>query len=128
MKTKPSGVRFDESKLDFIYKKEGLKTKQSVVTFLMDAYWDVYNPKKIVFAIPDAENYDGTKNRSLENNEVGQWQKPAFTPKPIIKRSFVNYQQLLLECDSEDDYFRLAQEIEVADHLTIKERNTLLKK
>jgi len=38
-KTSPIGVRFDPEKLDFIKKKESLKSYQQVVDFLVNKYW-----------------------------------------------------------------------------------------
>jgi len=60
-KTNPSGVRFDIVKFDFIKDREGLKTGQQVVNFLMDEYY--YRLKGgYVKDVPVTNGYDYSNN------------------------------------------------------------------
>lgn len=45
MKTKQVSIRFDETKFQFIKKKEKLETAQKVVDFLLNEYWYAFNSK-----------------------------------------------------------------------------------
>lgn len=49
-KTSPIGVRFEKDQLDFIFEREGFKSAQQVVHFLMGEYCKLYrDEKKSVF-------------------------------------------------------------------------------
>jgi len=48
--------------------------------------------------------------------------------KPKIKRSFENYQELINECETMDQYRPIKEEIEAAEHLTSKQKTLLLRK
>lgn len=38
-KTKPTSIRFDEDKLNFVKLEEKIETRQKVVDFLLEKYW-----------------------------------------------------------------------------------------
>lgn len=42
-----------------------------------------------------------------------------------IKRSFENYQQLRIDCDNQEDWIKLKEEILNADNLTSKQKSVL---
>jgi hypothetical protein len=76
MKTKkPTSVRFEEDHLQFIQEKEKLETKQDVVDFLLNAYWEMYHPRKPVFMPPELPDTGG-KERKTEKPLIKE-DKPA---------------------------------------------------
>jgi hypothetical protein len=80
MKTNPTGVRFESDDLEFIMKRENLKTNQEVVYFLCREYCKLYRVEnKSVFATKEnAGSYDGKKNNTLKLDEVGQHQETNY--------------------------------------------------
>lgn len=50
-KSNPSSVRFDVEQLEYIKKRERLQSNQSVIDFLLKAYWDVWHIPKNPFQI-----------------------------------------------------------------------------
>lgn len=64
-----------------------------------------------------------------ESNE--QPRPPAAlkgSPKLTIKRSFLNFQTLIEECQSMEEYEPLRKEIEESDYLSKREKDILLRK
>jgi len=125
-KTKPTGVRFDLEQLEFVKSKNPkLKTPQQVVNFLLHSYWTEH---KIIAEFLQKNPYLAQRERAIDDL-LNYGQSTFNEPKRAkIKRSYENYQQLLLDCETTDDYLKLKEEIEEAEHLTTREKNLLLKK
>lgn len=120
-KTKPTGIRFDLEQLNF-FKSENpnLTTPQQIVNYLLDSY---FTEHKI---IPELIR----KNPMMAQKEkVANYSQPLTkeSEKPKIRRSFDNYQELVLDCTDYEEYAKLYTEIENSD-LTPKQKNLLLKR
>lgn len=125
-KTKPTGIRFDLEQLEFIKSKnENLTTPQQVVNFLLHSYWTEHKILPIFFRNKPYVEQKEEAIDDLINYGQAVIKKPV---KPKIRRSFENYQGLLLACETTDEYLKLKEEIENADNLTTKQKNLLLKR
>ena len=73
MKTNPIGVRFEIEDLDFIKKRESIKTNQGVVDFLLSEYCKLYRVEK-----PSVFNKNiGVQDYTKSTNEI----KPFIQPE-----------------------------------------------
>lgn len=57
------------------------------------------------------------------NDEPKQWAEPKKEFK--IKRTFENYQQLRIDCENEDEWLKLKEDILNVDHLSQKQKALL---
>lgn len=79
MKTNPIGVRFEIKDLEFIKKRESIKTNQGVVDFLLSEYCKLYRiEKSSVFLIQDL---------TKPTNEIKPYEQPEsnFTVNALPK-------------------------------------------
>ncbi len=73
-KSKPTGVRFDLEKVDFIKAKEKLNTYQKVVDFLLNKYWWEHKIAKPTHKeVPMV--YDVPKTDRITHDEYNPWQE-----------------------------------------------------
>lgn len=80
MKSKPIGIRFDNDDLEFVKKRQGLKTAQQVVHFLTAEYCKLYKvEKKSVF---DVEM--GIQDLTKPTNQI----KAITDPKPTTNVTY----------------------------------------
>lgn len=115
MKSKPHTFRFNQDDFNFISKRENLKTAQQIFDFLIKEYIKIFKvdrPSIFLTATPDIGS---TKTETKEIHHVN----------PKIKRSFENYQQLRTECENEEDWLELKEEILNCGHLTQKQKSLL---
>ena len=75
----------------------------------------------IQFTKPQKENFDSDIINSLKSDEVGQWQEP----KKVLVRSFQQYNQLKLDCENQEDWSSLSEEIRNSS-LSTKQKQILL--
>ncbi len=71
------------------------------------------------FIAPTLSPYNGVQNSSPIPDNT-----PMFTPRPKIRRSFENYQQLKLDCESIEAWEVLKSEI-MASELSTKQKSLL---
>ena len=123
MKTKPHTIRFDESEYDFICKRENLKTAQSILDFLMSEYMKIYKVEKpSIFITVGKGSYDGKNINPYTTDEPLQYKQPQ---RQLI-RTYEQYRQLKVECETEEDWLILANEIKNASTLSTKQKQLLL--
>lgn len=123
MKTKPHTIRFEESDYDFICKRENLQTAQSILDFLMTEYIKIYKVQKpSIFLVPKESDYDGKESNRNSFDEQGKFEEP----KRKLIRTFEQYKQLRIECENEEDWINLADEIRNAPNLSSKQKSLLL--
>lgn len=123
MKTKPHTIRFEESDYDFICKRENLQTAQSILDFLMTEYIKIYKVQKpSIFLVPKESDYDGKETNRNSLDEPLKFEEP----KRKLIRTFEQYRQLKLDCENEEDWNTLADEIRDAPNLSTKQKQLLL--
>lgn len=123
MKTKPIGVRFDEEDLEFIKKREGIRTPQQVIYFLMSEYMKIYRVEKpSIFIAGSKESFDGKESNLYELDEALQREES----KRKLIRTFEQYRQLKLDCEDQEDWIALSIEIRDAPNLSTKQKQLLL--
>ena len=77
IKSKPTGVRFDLEKIEFIKNREKLKSNQQVVDFLMNKYW-----WEVKVAVP---TYKEVPPLNLKTETIVEQVTPA--PKIISRKT-----------------------------------------
>jgi hypothetical protein len=73
---------------------------------------------KLILSQTLPESYDGKKFDKINFDEPTQWKEKKRT----VIRSFENYAALRKECENDEDWEKLKQEILNADNLTTKQR------
>lgn len=118
-KTKNQSIRFEVADWDFITKRQGFKTAQQVVNFLVSEYMKLYKVDNPSIFIAEKEiSYNGGNENEIY--EVSCWSEPKKETKLV--RSFENYRQLKVECENEEDWIKLKEEIQNAQNLSIKQK------
>lgn len=128
-KTQPTSIRFDQQKLDFLKKRENIKSPQKIVNFLLDDYWIRHKALELVKGgnlLPLPADYQEVKNVGVLKPDGSV--EPLTFNKQRLKRPFATLQALIMECNSFEEYEPLREEIEAADHLSQKEKAILLRK
>ena len=104
-KSKPTGVRFDLEKVDFIKAKEKLNTYQKVVDFLLNKYWWEHKIAKPTHKeVPMV--YDVPKRDRITHDEYNPWQEA----KPKIDQ-YAAYQTEISEANSVLEIENIVREI-----------------
>jgi hypothetical protein len=104
-KSKPTGVRFDLEKVEFVKTKEKLNTYQKVVDFLLNKYWWEHKVAKPTHKeVPMF--YDSPKIDKGIYNETSIWQEP----KPKIDQ-YAAYQTEISEANSVLEIENIVREI-----------------
>jgi len=114
MKSRPTGVRIKEDKLDFIKERERLSTVQQVVTFLVDKYWweQKMNIQDLTRLNVIKQNEQATSNYSVN---ISPPKAPDLSP----------FQEYLLEVNDAGSFEKLGKTLSAAkkdDSLTAVEK------
>lgn len=72
----------------------------------------------VAFVSPSKQSFDAPRLNKVTHDEPPQW----ATPKPKLIRSFDNYRELRLDCDTLEDWAELKAEILSATHLSQKQK------
>ena len=118
-KSNPVGIRFDLEKLEFVKIREKLETNQQVVNFLMNKYWWDYkvNTPTHKDIPPTSNNEKFFESQSTLKNKVElSTNTPPHTIDPI------NYQEKFNNCEFENEYKALWEEIKADINLTPNEK------
>jgi len=122
-KSKPSGVRFDLEKVEFVKTKEELNTYQKVVDFLLNKYWWEFKIAKPTHKeVPPIDKADFERPEPIKKSvwdELPQQQIPTYKTAEQFKKE-------KRECETEDDWLKLKAEIENSN-LTAIQKNLLIK-
>lgn len=137
-KSKPTGVRFDIEKSDFVKGREKLNTFQKVVDFLLNKYWwdhKIAKPShkevppsefasEIKYAETTDSSFDGsnTKIHTIDEPLSFDKMKSAYL-KPA--RSFDSYRQARIDCESQEQWLALKEEIMNDVNLSTKQKSLL---
>jgi len=113
-KTKPMGVRFEIEQLNYIKTREKLKSNQSVVSFLLQAYWDVWHVKPNPFQV----------DRGSGQEQAVMNPKEHLESKPLV-RSFDYWFKQIKDLELPDDCNDWSAKVQVCPDLTPLEKKTL---
>lgn len=119
----------------WVAQPEGKKKKRFCSETCRSNFWYAKNKKgktesKIDYRQATPESFDGPKlPDNFTDDEPLSFAKLAaqIAPKQSTFRSFETYRQLILECESIDDYKPLKAEIQSAVNLTEKQKKLLLR-
>lgn len=128
-KTKPTGVRFDIEKLEFIKKREKLETNQQVVDFLLNSYWwqwKVATPT--AKECPPIEKFrNELAEQMIKNHSVPAPSALVVANKPYEARTKTVNEYALerreLPQDDEAGYFKWLDRLENDQNLTVKQKS-----
>ncbi len=121
-KTKNHSVRFEEDDFNFVSNRTGIKTGQKLVDFLLSEYCKLYRVEKPSIFLQDIPEFKKLfDSPPIPNTYFGDEPKQWQEPKMKLRRSFENYSQLKRECENEEDWIKLKEEILNADNLSSKQ-------
>ncbi len=96
MKTKPTGIRFDEEQLKFIQDREKIYSYQKVVNFLLSEYWMKYNGKWVLKEdLPQSKNNQQQIKQITTNQIVNQYE--AYENELKLTQSILQIETIMRE-------------------------------
>lgn len=122
-KTKNHSIRFDESDWEFICKRQGFKTAQQVVNFLIFEYMKLYKVEKpSIFIQEQPKIYDSPK---IENNYFSDEPKQWAEPNKKELSNFESWKKEISGCDESYELEKLVSLMEKDKDLLWNEKNEL---
>jgi hypothetical protein len=126
-KSKPSGVRFDLEKVEFLKKKENLNTFQKVVDFLLNKYWWEY---KVAIPThkglpPSKDFYDAEKIDKIKHDEFEQWQEVELPHEKQKSIAEWVLEKREITDDDIDTYQKFIKRLNGVNYLTEKEKKEI---
>lgn len=121
-KSKPFSIRVDLEKFGFVKNREKLESGQQVVDYLLNKYWW---ENKLPHVTPKEAPPLELKIPIQETPTVFD-APPLKYPQPQIAiKSYQQYLNEKMECETESQWLKLTIEIDGAPNLTQKQKNLL---
>ena len=117
-KSKPTGVRFDLEKSEFVKKREKLNTFQKVVDFLLNKYW--WENRMPVPTHKEAPPL-------ALKQEMVQEQPKQVTPPPKAFKTLLQYKAEKLELETQEQYDKWLAELNADQNFSQKQKDMIIK-